>query len=499
MTAEDHPGDRFSGISALLHALRWRATAVSVRVKIMGIVLMLVFVPGIMVTVQVREAMTRVLREELQQESVSIARDVAARSTDLILINDLYGVADLLQKTRLNNPDVRYAFIVNPQGQVLAHTFGQGFPPALLQANTVGADRHHHTVMLQTDEGVVWDTAVPIFGGRAGYARVGVSETRMRAVLQKTTERLIFFTLVLALVGVLAATFLTWVLTRPLLDLTAVTEALRAGDFTQRVKPWADDEIGELAEAFNAMAEALSQAEEERQQREAMRTMYLQRIIEAQEAERRRIARELHDETGQALASLAVGLRNIEAAASRDEMLVRIAEMRALIASTLEAVHNLAVELRPAVLDDLGLEAALHKYAAEYQARHGIQVDFQSLGLEGGRLDPMVETAVYRIVQEALTNAAKHAQPSQISILVEKKPTQLALIVEDDGRGFDVARLASFTPSRGKLGLYGMYERAHQLGGSLVVESEPGQGTAVYVRIPLNGGTNAKNEDHAGR
>ena len=479
---------RLSTVCAFLKELRWRATAVSVRTKIMGIVLALVLIPGVIVTIQVRQVLTQALREGLREESISIARDVAARSTDLLLINDLYSVAELLQKTQLNNPDVRYIFIVDPKGEIVAHTFGKGFPRNLLGANTVNPEDEHHTVMLNTDEGVIWDTAVPIFGGRAGYVRVGVSEQRMRLSLQDITTRLVLFTALLALIGIVAGTFLTWVLTRPLLDLTAVTEALKSGDFGQRVKPWADDEIGQLAEAFNAMADELARAEEERKRREEMRSILLQRIIDAQEEERRRIARELHDEMGQALASLAVGLRNIEAARSRDEILARTSEMRNLIISTLEAVHELALELRPSVLDDLGLEAALRRYVREYQQRHNVRVDFQSIGLGDARLDPAVETNVYRIVQEALTNAAKYAEATQISVLLEKRESQLSVIVEDNGVGFAIAQLRNSTPGKEKLGLYGMRERATQLGGSMVIESEPGQGTAVYVRIPIRRG-----------
>jgi len=473
---------------SFLKKLRWRATSVSVRTKIMGIVLMLVLIPGIMVTIQVRKALTNTFREELREQSISIARDLAARSTDLILINDLYGVSELLRKTQTNNPDVRYAFILDTKGNVIAHTFGKGFPPELLPANSVKPNEHHHTVMLYTDEGPIWDTAVPIFEGKAGFARVGISESRMKASLRQITTRLMLFTGLIAVIGILAGTFLTWVLTRPLLDLAKVTEALRAGDFSQRVEPWADDEIGELAEAFNAMAADLAKAEAERNKREEMRTTYLQQIISAQEEERKRIARELHDETGQALASLAVGLRNIEAAPNRSEMLVRISEMRKLIASTLDAVHNLALELRPSVLDDLGLEAALQRYADEYQNRYGVNVDFQSIGLGESRLSPMVETAVYRIVQEALTNAAKHAHATQISVLVEKARGQLSVIVEDNGVGFDADYVIKDSPTKSRLGLYGMHERASQFGGSLLIESEPGKGTAVYVRIPLDGG-----------
>jgi len=477
---------------------RW-AGAVSVRTKILGMILALVLLPGIIVTLQVRKGLNSAFTEQLREQSVSIARDVAARSTDLILINDQYGVAKLLRETQENNPDVRYAFIVDAKGHVLVHTFGDGFPGELLAANSVASSEHHHTVLLHTDEGPMWDTAVPIFNGKVGIARIGLSESRMQASINTMTTRLLLTTGIVAIFGIVAGFFLTWILTRPLLDLVHVTEAMRKGDFDQAVNPWADDEIGELAKAFNTMAVDLAHAEAERAKREKMRAYYLRRIILAQEEERKRIARELHDETGQSLASLMVGLRNVETAATREQMLARLADMRAVASKTLEAVHDLALELRPSVLDDLGLVAALERYVNAYQNRFKVNIDFQSVGLRDDRLPPLVEIAVYRIVQEALTNAAKYAQSDQISVLLEKHGGQLSVIVEDDGVGFNADATIHHALSNRKLGLYGMRERAEQLGGTLLIESEIDKGTTIYLRIPLVRSDDEDNPHYVGR
>jgi len=449
-------------------------------------VLALVLLPGIGVTLEVRGVLTRAMTVQLREQSVSIARDVAARSTDLILINDLYGVTRLLRETQANNPDVRYAFVLDPGGHVLAHTFGQGFPIALIAANIAGPNEHHHTLRLATNEGPIWDTAVPIFDGKVGIARVGLSEARMQATVNAVTLQLLLTTGMVTIVGIAAAIFLTWLLTRPVLALVHATEAMRQGNFDQRVSRWADDEIGELADAFNMMAADLAQAEAERVERERMRAYYLRQIISAQEEERKRIARELHDETGQALASLMVGLRNVEDAPTPNEMQERLADMRTLAANTLEAVRNLALELRPSVLDDLGLTAALRRYAQRYQERFGTPVEVQAAGLASLRLVPEVETTIYRIVQEALTNAARHAACAHISVLLQAREGQLSVIVEDDGCGFDVQHVFKEEAGRSKLGLYGMQERAELIGGRLDIESQPGVGTAIYLRVPLD-------------
>ncbi|MCS6910570.1 MAG: hypothetical protein NZM11_08395 [Anaerolineales bacterium] len=165
------------------------AGSVSIRTKILGIVLGLVLLLGLGVTAQVRYTLTRAMDAQLQEQSVSVARNVAARAADLILINDLYALHQLLRETQANNLSLRYAFVLDPNGQILAHTFGNGFPAELREANTAQADEHHRTVILNTDEGPVWDTAVPIFDGHAGIARVGLSETLMRLTVDEARAR----------------------------------------------------------------------------------------------------------------------------------------------------------------------------------------------------------------------------------------------------------------------------------------------------------------------
>jgi signal transduction histidine kinase len=162
------------------------------------------------------------------------------------------------------------------------------------------------------------------------------------------------------------------------------------------------------------------------------------------------------------------------------EIKTQLDEIRELVAQTLDEVHNLSVELRPSVLDDLGLEAALSRYVQDYRARYPLDVDLLVVGLEE-RLPPPVETAVYRIIQESLTNIARHAHATTASILVEQRNGRLKAIIEDDGVGFDRQVVAK----NGRLGLYGMRERAELLNGALTIESGPGQGTSIFVEVPL--------------
>lgn len=456
------------------------AGGVSIRAKILGIVLALVALLGIGITLQVRAVLTQTMDAQLEEQSVSIARDLAARSTDLILINDLYALQQLLLETRANNANVRYVFIVDNQNHVLAHTFGQGFATGLLSANSVTATEYHRTLTLNTDEGLVWDTAVPVFGGQLGTARVGLSETNVRRSVDAVTGQLLLTTLAVSVVGISAAAFLTWLLTKPILNLVQSANAISKGDFTQRVKRWADDEVGALSEAFNNMTSALAKAHEERVEREQLRAQYVSGVITAQEEERKRIARELHDSTSQSLTSLLIGLRTL-ADGCDPAMQQRADELRSVAARTLDDVHNMALQLRPSVLDDLGLPAAIQHYVDDCRSRYPLRIDLAVRGLDQQRLPANVETALYRVIQESLTNVVRHARAQTASVLIENHNGAVRAVIEDDGCGFDPSAVDL---RHAHLGLYGIRERAELLGGKVMIESAPGHGTSLFIEIP---------------
>jgi signal transduction histidine kinase len=239
---------------------------------------------------------------------------------------------------------------------------------------------------------------------------------------------------------------------------------------------------------------------QELQQEELLRRKLLERLFTVQEQERKRIALELHDQTGQPLTSLIMTLGMLADTQSLTEIRTHAQALRDTAAQVLREVHDLALELRPSVLDDLGLLAALRHHHKEYQDRFHIPVDFEVVGMDNGRLPAEVETALYRIVQEALTNVARHAQAQNISVLLKKRDSSVMLIVEDDGRGFDVAGVMDSYAREERLGLYGMRERASLLDGTLTIESTPGVGTTVFVEIPLSkGGESDRQDSIAGR
>ena len=456
------------------------AGSVSVRGKILGIIVGLVLLLGVGITLQVRLIVSQAFTAQLQEQGMSVTSDLAARSTDLVLLNDLFALHQLLLETQRNNANVRYAIVLNEQGHVVAHTFGDQFPVGLLELNVVDLSEHHQTVLLETDEGRVWDTAVPMLDGRAGSVRVGLSDAALRQTAGAVTGQLILTTLLVSVVGITAAVGLTWVITRPIISLVEATHRVAKGDFSPHVRRWANDEIGALADAFNQMTAELARTDELRRERESLRRQLLERVITTQEEERKRIARELHDSASQTLTSLLVGLRVLESSGSDCQIQEQVRDLRAIAAETLDEVHSLAVELRPRLLDDVGLSAALQRLVEDWQARHKTPVDLL-IHSGSARLPGTVETALYRIVQEALTNVARHAQAQSVSVLVERRGAQVVVVVEDDGIGFN----SQESQDGAHLGLLGVKERTELLNGKLTIESEPGHGTSVFVEIPL--------------
>ncbi|MFO0577368.1 MAG: PAS domain-containing protein [Polyangia bacterium] len=250
----------------------------------------------------------------------------------------------------------------------------------------------------------------------------------------------------------------------------------------------ANDELERrVAERTAELSHAVQQLWAEAREREAAelaRNELRRQLDTAHEDERRRIARDLHDQTGQLLAELQLAVHTVAAASPLSPAATeRLTDLQRVAAELGRQVHDLAVRLRPTALDDVGLTAALRELTTGFTARTHVPVDLEApdpkeLGLE--RLPPEVETVVYRVVQEALTNIAKHAAARQVSVVVTHKDGAARVIVEDDGRGFEPGQAGA-----GRLGLVGMRERVTLIGGELEIESEVGRGTCLIARLPL--------------
>ncbi len=305
--------------------------------------------------------------------------------------------------------------------------------------------------------------------------------------------------LAVGVMGLVLALGVAWHTTRsvvrPVRQLRATARTFAQGSLDSPVRVSAQDELAELAEDIEAMRRQLKRSRDElesaRRELEAKvaeRTVRLQEIlgktITAQEEERRRLARELHDGQSQALGALSVSLDRISRLLGPSPALKEVEQARDTARALLKDTRRLIYDLRPSVLDDMGLEAAIRWCAENHLERHGIQVT-QKSNLSPGRLPGALEVALFRVAQEAIVNIERHAAARHAEIILEHRDSFLRMEVRDDGKGFVPARTATPGDSSG-VGLEGMTERARLIGGKIEIISEPGKGTTVRLEVPLD-------------
>jgi signal transduction histidine kinase len=457
---------------------------------------------------------------------------------------DLTGTA-LLDVIRSSAPgETGYAQVVDGEGTILASTR----PEQLLQKSDHDSRLATLIAKGQSASGTCHDcheqngtrqrhTEVMAFSPLT-WAPWGVvlrqEESEALAPAQHLKERAILLGVPSFLLALLVAWATVRSVTRPVTVLTSLAERIASGDLSQEVPDLGKDEVGQLARSFETMrvklrdsldsiqawsrqleervqertkeleasrdhlrqvAEENAALYEELKQKESLRGELLKKVIGAQEEERRRIARELHDETSQTLTALVMGMEAVTLAPSlsRQQLGEKLSRLKGLAVQTLDEVHNIIYDLRPSVLDDLGLVAGLEWYAENRLQPLGLSVHVEVGGQER-RLPPEVETVLFRIGQEAISNVARHAEASNVFLTIHFHENAVSLEVEDDGKGFLPTTASSAAPPG--WGLLGMRERATLLKGELDIASEPGRGTCVTVRVPLDERT-ALHEEHS--
>lgn len=238
-----------------------------------------------------------------------------------------------------------------------------------------------------------------------------------------------------------------------------------------------------LEEANEQLRSEMAKREKAEGAREALR----RQLLNAQEEERRRIARELHDQMGQNLTALHLGLKSLRDGDSNSASLPsRVQPLQELAMQTARDLHRVALELRPAALDDLGLVKAIEAFIRSWSDRYEIEVDFATDGYRSAGVSPETKIALYRIIQEALNNVAKHSGARRVSIVLSRTDGQVQAIIEDDGCGFDAAAARKSSDGRKRLGLLGIEERLVIIDGSLQVESSAKRGATLIVRVPIS-------------
>lgn len=463
----------------------------SIYQKVVAVVLSVVFLLGFLSAVVIWDSLSDLMGQQLERRGAEIGNHVASLSTNHILVDDRYALHELIHETKVNTEDVKYILITDHQDRVIAHTFPSGIPKGLKELNVSSKDSKTRVVPYNSDEGQIRDILIPIEGGSVGYIRIGIAEEGTKGIIGSTLQKFAVIILGVCVLAVLLATKMASLITAPISKLVLVSQAIAKGQLHTKADVSRNDEIGKLALAFNEMASSLAATNHERdslvgtlREKEYLRTTLLNKLITAQEDERRHISRELHDETGQSLTWLIMSMRALADKTADDKQREVLLNARDIASEVLGEIRDMAVELRPPVLDDLGVIAAMKKYIATYQQRFDSIVKFSSVP-EINNLDKRIAVTLYRIMQEALTNIAKHSKATVVDVSISHNQNSIFMQIADNGRGIADDELEQAV-RQNRLGIYGMKERAELLNGTFQMLSSPLMGgTTIIVAIPF--------------
>ncbi|HSB07593.1 MAG TPA: histidine kinase [Thermodesulfobacteriota bacterium] len=471
----------------------------SLRFKIsMGLVGLLTLTMSMLFAIQYyhhREKMINNLQENVGPHLAQMINDVLKSSMLSKNRSEMKYILEVVHRY----PDIKRIFMLNKTGRVVLSINDQEVGK-VIDIHDPTCQACHHQTKEARDKTIIYSSAEgekivrtvnPIYNRKEcfschppGEKIMGVLvtdfslkniEAQLRAEVKENLFLLFFAIGISTLVIAIA---LNQLVIKKIHYFVEATSLFGRGDFRKAIDIKGDDEIKRLADSFNQMANTLME-------KMALERKYLSQIIEAQENERRRISRELHDELGQGLTAVKFNLDLMDKILPPSFPMVRerLGEAKSLSNQMLTAMRQLSMDLRPTMLDDVGLIPTLRWYIQNFSSRLNIQYSFQAVGFQE-KLPHQIETALYRIIQEALNNVAKHSGANRVEIHLERKDSLISASITDDGKGFDLGKaLNPESPERG-FGIIGMRERVSLLGGEIDIQSRPGYGTFLYIEVP---------------
>lgn len=464
---------------------RW-ALGVPIFVKIVGISVVVMVVFGSLTLWHAANHVSSCLNTSLEQRVTATARSLARELERLMAEGDLAALQRRVDEIRRGDEDIYFLAVLDASGTAVAESFPGTMAPPAADSSEAPSGLRQFGVRIRTElrEKVV-EVVEPIGGGRLGAIHLGVTDRAVRESLADLGRQVVLGFAICLLIAAGMAALLTHLVTRPVGRLAAAAERIAQGDFDVELASASDDEIGRLAAAFQRMTESLARYRREFEETHRSRTRLMERLVEAQEEERKAISRELHDQIGPTLSDLLLTVQTeCDVCPADRRRCLKPEHVEKKLHALIRETHSLARGMRPPILDDFGLKAALERYLDEVARKTGLEIDFQHNGLPGAvRLASRMELTLYRIVQEAVTNVIRHAEARHVSVVLLQQSREVLLLVEDDGRGFTPAARDQWC--QGRLGLLGMRERAALCSGICTVESAVGRGTTIRVQIPL--------------
>jgi len=439
--------------------IKGKLLGLPVLVKVMGITVGLAVFLWLAQVWQIQHSYYPLEEREVEEDTSFLAQSLGAGASLLLRHGNPAELQQLLDEGTRGSlapfTTVRQVTVMDTNGQVLART-----SPSRAQDTTSR----------------VIERSAPLAGGQGGTLSVVLKDDHADYEVNWHKRRIALTTAIVTLVSLVVTWWIMGLVTRPLLELGQTVRQVKAGNYQARASVRAMDEIGELATAFNEMAVAL-------QAKDALNRRLVKRLLVAGEEERKHVAHELNEQTGQALCSLVAGLSAMEGGANQE----RLPELRALASQTLGEVHNLSLALRPSALEELGLAAALQTLCHGLAQPYGVRVICVVHGLDNpARLPADLEVTLFRIAEEATAAALRNHPASTVELRIERKEASVITVIKYDGGGTAVSDSQAQSSRPDDLDLLAIEERARLLNGSLRVESHARGGTSLFIEIPLN-------------
>lgn len=462
------------------------------RKKILLSMVFVILLLGLAIALITRAVLFNTLKLEFQRKGLNLARSISANSVIDVLTQNSARLKLLLENEKRLDNDIAYVFIADSSGRVYAHTFTplensidtgrsslarftKGFPEDLLTANNIQKEQDFKIQPLDTQEGLIYDIAVPVLSGKSLLAqvRLGLKQNSTQRTIDTLNLFFIGVTLLIMLLGAAIAYKISSLITRPISKLVQATNAIQKGDFSAKIDIRTKDEIEVLARSFNDMLSRLRQLIEEEKRL---------KVIE----ERDRIAFDLHDGCAQNMANIIKRLELCEKLLELDpkKALLELESLRKITKDTLQRTRQVIFDLKSINDKDYDLVYNIKNYAANFQKESGILLALDAPE-EMNNLPADKTGDIFYIITEALTNIKKHsfAKSAKLSLSYGSQG-ELCILIKDDGKGFE-AGAQGLRPASGKFGLMSMRQRAVSLGAKLLITSKPGQGTEIAACIPL--------------
>ncbi|OIJ13817.1 hypothetical protein BKP35_08550 [Anaerobacillus arseniciselenatis] len=467
----------------LLKVKKFLIESLSLSSKLFGIYLVVVLVLSLWISSYTESLLKAHLHQQLEEQGKSIARNIADVSVNHLLTENIHSLNRMLKEHINSNKNIEYILIFDWAGNLFTHTL-----PSSPSDDLLNISNSDEMQVVKTDAGYIWDFSAPITDYQVGVVRVGISESKQLAIVKAILSNIFISLMVFFVISAIIVSTLHKILTKPITELVKGTQMLSKGKFDYRVpNSERKDEMGKLITSFNQMIEDLQNYKKKTGELDNKRRFLLEKVINIQEEERKLISMELHDEIGQSLTGVKLNLKSLEHLVVDQNTKDKIIDLHTQVSQSLTSIHDIIVEIGPRFLEGKDLVKVFERYVYEYEQRYSINVLLEVDNPLDINLVNKAKASIFRIMQEALTNIAKYAQATEINISLQKTHSHLILIIEDNGVGFNVQKEFEQMSSNKNMGLFSMQERTSLLDGNLLIESEQGIGTTIFVRIPLRG------------